>query len=66
MLKPSTDFLKKASPLIIGAAVAISSGAAQAQLEEIVVTATKRAASLQDVAALGPSREARPAGLLAP
>ena len=42
-------FFRKASPLLLGAALAITSGASQAQLEEIVVTATKRAASLQDV-----------------
>ena len=42
-------FIKRAATALAGTVILLSSGASYAQLEEIVVTATKRAASLQDV-----------------
>ncbi|MFT6046609.1 MAG: iron complex outermembrane receptor protein, partial [Arenicella sp.] len=43
------SLIKRAAMTFAGAAIALSGGASYAALEEIVVTATKREASLQDV-----------------
>ena len=44
-----TSSIKRLALVLAGAAISFSSGASYAALEEIVVTATKRAASVQDV-----------------
>jgi iron complex outermembrane recepter protein len=47
--KVCNRLFRRTSATALSLAVALTAGAAQAQLEEIIVTATKRSASLQDV-----------------